>query len=360
MRILVASNDLTFNPSLVLAYRARGHEVAAGVSNFVLRLGDYDIVHLHWPEELVGFGTNCTHAGRTAHALDLLDWWAKRAVIVTTVHNLMPHDADSTGGPETAYFQAFYERADLICHFSEHSHGRYSQVYPKLDPTLHIVHGLNNFAHLQPLAEGCALARQRLGLLMDVAVFSVIGAVRKPEELYLLRRAWSLASLRAANLIFAVDPPWHRMRLLTRVADKIKHRHWLSKNQNILNIGGNIDDTTLVRVVEASNAIIVLRFGHHLNSGLLPLALTFGTPVIAPDYGVNSEVLANTMNALYFPGDARSLAAAISHMSTADSILAREENLKLARRLGWSAILDKIWGRIMAVGARKGLPAFAG
>src|SRR5215471_7496887 len=106
MRILVASDDLSFNPALVAAYLARGHKVTTGVSNFALRLGDYDIVHLHWPEELVGFGVNAADAGRTVQALDDLNWWATRAVIVTTVHNLVPHAARGTDGPEAAYFRA--------------------------------------------------------------------------------------------------------------------------------------------------------------------------------------------------------------------------------------------------------------
>lgn len=46
MRILVASNDLTFNPALIAAYRAAGHEVNSGVPDFVLGLGDYGVIHL--------------------------------------------------------------------------------------------------------------------------------------------------------------------------------------------------------------------------------------------------------------------------------------------------------------------------
>ena len=355
MRVLVASNDLTFNPSLVFAYKARGLDVTAGISNFLLRLGNYDIVHLHWPEELVGY--DCAHVGRTAEVLEVLDWWAKRAVIIATVHNLLPHSTASMEGPEAWYFKSFYERADLICHFSKHSRACYSETYPDLDRAFHIVHGLNDFAHLLHLARGYAASRNSFGLSLDQPVFSVVGALRKIEELNLVRHAWSFAKMRNASLIFASYPPWHTMKYVERKVDKLRHRRWVMKSR-VRDLGGNIDDATLVRVVEASNAVIIPRSGNHLNSGILPLALTFGTPVVAPDYGVNSEVLNGTANLLYKSGNAHSLASALLRTSGMDVHSTREENLELARAHSWSIILDRIWDELVAAGTGKRIPAF--
>ncbi|MEH2535993.1 glycosyltransferase involved in cell wall biosynthesis [Bradyrhizobium sp. AZCC 1588] len=349
MRVLIASNDLTFNPSLVSAYLERGHEVTTGVSNFALRLGRYDIVHLHWPEELVGFGANCSHVGRTASALDLLEWWSERSVIVATVHNLIPHATERTDGPEARYFEAFYKKVDLICHFSNHSRLRYSQVYPTLNSCVHVVHGLNNFSHLKVFSKGVDLARDRLKLERARPVLSVVGAMRKVEELRLLRTAWSLANHRGATLILATELPWGRMRLGRRLLEKAGYHLWFRRLDNVLDVGGNVDDETLVSLVEASNAVIILRSGEHLNSGLLPLALTFGTPLVAPAYGINEETLRGTRNQLYRPGDARSLGAAISRSLDTNLEDARVENLVLSQGFGWSSILDDIWDEIAVV-----------
>ncbi|MCK1642987.1 hypothetical protein IVA95_36870 [Bradyrhizobium sp. 157] len=170
--------------------------------------------------------------------------------------------------------------------------------------------------------------------------------MRKVEELHLLRVAWSLTNPRGATLVLATDPPWGKMRLGRRLLDKARHYLWLRQLENVLNVGGNVDDETLVSLIEASSAIIILRSGEHLNSGLLPLALTFGTPLIAPAYGINAEVLLGTKNHLYQPGNAHSLSAAILRSLNTDLEDARVQNLEMSREFGWSNILDEIWDEI--------------
>ncbi|WP_334418292.1 MULTISPECIES: hypothetical protein [unclassified Bradyrhizobium] len=173
--------------------------------------------------------------------------------------------------------------------------------------------------------------------------------MRKVEELRLLRTAWSLANHRGATLILATELPWGRMRLGRRLLEKAGYHLWFRRLDNVLDVGGNVDDETLVSLVEASNAVIILRSGEHLNSGLLPLALTFGTPLVAPAYGINEETLRGTRNQLYRPGDARSLGAAISRSLDTNLEDARVENLVLSQGFGWSSILDDIWDEIAVV-----------
>jgi glycosyltransferase involved in cell wall biosynthesis len=361
MRILVASNDLTFNPALIDAYRAAGHEVHAGVPNFMLGLGDYDVIHLHWPEELVGFGVNSADPAKTQPVLDRIDQWAKRAVLVATVHNLVPHSTKRLDGPEASYFDKFYSRIDIICHFSEYSRARYLETFPNIPLAAQLVHGLNSFDHLLPLAQGTGAARKALGLPEDQYVFSVIGALRKPEELSLLRHGWSQARLNQANLLLAANPPWYEMRLHHRMVDKMMHRRWLRVNPLVRTMGGNLDDKTLVRVVEASDALIVPRFGLHLNSGLVPLALTFGTAVIAPDYGLCREQLSASANSLYAAGDPTALAQALHQQVMLDPAKVRRENLEFIRSTGgWANILATIWQTVKQRGRDKGIRAFFG
>jgi hypothetical protein len=93
----------------------------------------------------------------------------------------------------------------------------------------------------------------------------------------LLRSACLLAEKQDAGLL-----PSCRGRLC-RDTDAWKDRGSpLAPKHGTINMGGQVDDASLVRVVEAIHGVIILRFGNHLNSGLLPLVLTLGTPVIAP------------------------------------------------------------------------------
>jgi glycosyltransferase involved in cell wall biosynthesis len=359
MRILVASNDMTFNPALIAAYRAAGHEVHSGVPNFLLGLGEYDVIHLHWPEELVGFGSNSASPAKTEPVLDRIDQWIGRAVLVATVHNLIPHGAQRLDGPEATYFAEFYRRMDVICHFSEYSRMRYAETYPNLSSVPQLVHGLNSFDHLWPLARGTAAARETLSLPADGFVFSVIGSMRKLEEFYLLRQGWAKAQLDQSHLLLATNPPWHAMRLHNRLIDKARHRRWLGAHRNVRTLGGNLDDATLVSVIEASDAVIVPRFGLHLNSGIVPLALTFGTAVIAPDYGVCRERLAMSANSLYTAGDSSELAQALRRQIGRDPVQVRSSNLDLIRSTGgWSNIISSVWPTIEQRGRDMCIAAF--
>lgn len=352
MRVLVASNDMTFCPSLSLAYRARGHEVVAGVPNFELKLGDYDLVHLHWPEELVGFASGSATPAKTGPALALLDWWSRRSVLVATVHNLVPHSARTVNGPEAAYFNEYYQRVDLICHFSEYSRTRYAEQYPSLDPDKQVVHALNDFDHLRPLARGRAASRAALGLPPTGPVFGVIGALRTSEELHLVQEAWRKAGLADVHLLFCSARPPSGRPAMFRFLDQMAHRRWL-RDPHIHVPGSRLPDSELVQVVEACDAIIIPRFGNHLNSGIVPLALTFGTAVIAPANGANRELLTGSPNLLYAPGDADALATGIKTFAARDAEIVREQNRRLSASFGWHRILDQIWPRVEQLSAIK-------
>lgn len=356
-RVLMCSNDQTFSPALTHAYHARGLDVVAGISNLDPAFGAFDVIHLHWPEELVGWGTHSASPARTARALALLDWWSERAVLVATVHNLVPHHARRLDGPEADYFRAFYERADLICHFSEYSRERYREVYPSLAPDRQICHPLNSYDHLLPLARGRQAARAALGLDPDAPVFALCGAMRKREEMTLVRSAWRRLSRRDARLLLASRPALGSMGLASRTMEKTIHRIW-SRDARIRTLDAHPDDEALVRIVEAADALLVPRIGHHLNSGLIPLALTFGTGVVAPDRGPNREIVPLPANELYDAQDPVSFAAAMDRQAAKSAQAVRDANLAHGRMLGWDGILERIWPRVVGAGRAKGLAAF--
>lgn len=345
MQIMMCSNDITFCPALCEAYTRRGHALAAGIPNFFMRLGHYDIVHFHWPEELVGFRGNSADPAKTEPILRLIDWWRERALLVSTVHNLVPHSTDRLDSPDACYYAAFYERMDVIGHFSEYSRRRFSEAYPAVDPAKQVVHGLNRFDHLRPLAKGRVAARQALGLPRDKRIFAVIGAIRKYQEMVLIERAWRAVAGPDDILLFGTRLPWQDTRGLRRTVKHALHRMRL-RNRSVHYMNRMLSDPELVEVVEAADAVVLARFGTHLNSGLFPLSMTFGTPLVAPDYGIYSEMLKDDANTLYEPGNAEALAQAIRTQAGKDSAAATAANLARAADFGWDGILERMWPAI--------------
>ena len=72
-----------------------------------------------------------------------------------------------------------------------------------------------------------------------------------------------------------------------------------------------------------------------------PLAMMFGTPVVAPGYGAYEEYLGGTDNELYRPDDAASLAEAVRRISQKDRAVIAAANKRLAAQWGWDNILSR-------------------
>lgn len=334
MRVLVASNDLTFNVSLCEAYRALGCSVHAGLSEFWLDLNDYDLVHCHWPEELTDWDISAAGA-RREKALERLRALKGKSKLVCTVHNELPH-ADKT---EVAadFYRQFYELMDRVGHFTAHSQKVVAARFPSIGPDAHVVHGMNDFTNLRALAVGKEAARSRLGIHVDDYVVATFGQLRSQEEMALFVEGTSGA---AATLLFAARRPPPVGRVQRTLADR-QFRRWV-RRANVVATSGYLDDRMTVAIFEACDAMIVVRCANELNSGIVPLAMTFGTPLIAPRSGTFEVLLDGTMNQLYAKGNAESLRAAVQTMKFVDRDAVRHGNHDIAMQWGWDKALPRL------------------
>jgi glycosyltransferase involved in cell wall biosynthesis/GT2 family glycosyltransferase len=86
----------TTNPYIVRLAAALDAEPGVSLQTFTWRralTGSYDVVHVHWPENLVGGQSPAkARARQSLFALLLLRWRLSRTPVVQTVHNLAPHD----------------------------------------------------------------------------------------------------------------------------------------------------------------------------------------------------------------------------------------------------------------------------
>ena len=334
MRILVATNDLTFNVSLCAAYRAAGHTVHAGLSEFWLAQNDYDLVHFHWPEELCDWNISAA-SWRRARAMSRIVALKGKTRLVCTVHNELPH-ADQSDAAQ-AFYAAFYAQMDVIGHFTDHSRATVTARFPLLEAGRHVVHGMNDFRNLRAHASGRDAARRTLGLDEEIFVVGTFGQLRSREELDLFAEATRAVP---GKILFAARPAPPHSRIQRWQAERSFAR-WTAQGR-VKVLGGYLDDPTAVAVFEACDAIAVVRRGGELNSGIPPLAMTFGTPLAAPDYGVFRETLSGAGNELYEPGNAPALADALRQIAASGSEPRRAQNLAHAARWGWDQAVARL------------------
>ncbi len=342
MNILVATEDLTFSVSLSHAYKAAGHAVSAGLPELYLGLREFDLIHFHWPEELTQWQVPPLRplVERLFTRLDALKPATK---MVCTVHNLLPH---GDGGPASwDYYNRFYQRMDRIGHFSQSSLNGVRAKFPDIAAEKHFIHGMNDFANLQCHATGQAVARATLGIPANALVVGAVGQMRSLDELGLLADALTTSNIQNLHALRAFRPP-----SVSSIGDRVRRKRMmqsLERNPNTT-LEGYLEDADLVAVCEAADIIVIPRMENQLNSGVLPLAMTFGTGIVAPDCGVFREMLTGSMNELYVPGNSADLAKAIARLAAKNPEDVRATNLALSADWGWPHGIKRILAALSA------------
>lgn len=339
MKILLATNDATFNVSLAAAYRSTRHELHVGTAELALKQAEFDTIHLHWPEELVAWTTPPNpHFAR--HALELLDWWRERSQLVCTVHNLVPHASGPHDEASRHFYGQFYARMHRIGHFSHSSLEAVKAKYPESRTAEHVVHGMNLFEDLRQHSVGRAAARSALGIAEGTFAVATLGAIRSWRELALLAAATSRTGIRNLRVL-------HRARggisshPLKRFVQNLQLRRWRSRAQ-VDSAPGFLTDAQMTHLVEAADAVFVPRLKNELNSGIPPLAMTFGTPIVAPDCGVFRETLLREANGLYAVGDPGEAARELERVARMDAAGARSANLAHTAGWGWASAIHRL------------------
>lgn len=329
MRVLIASSDPGLVPSHVQAYSTLGWEVTTGVSSFYCRATRYDLIHLHWPEELIGWQPPTDAA--IEKLADTLRWWQKHARIVATVHNLLPHRA-CEHPLDWRLYETVYSAADLIGHFSKHSLESVRALFPNVAAAKHMVHPPFLHPHMQQLSVGRARARSRFNLTDRQFAILVFGQLRNEFEVGLVMRSLALCKVSNLCILFAgrlaPTSKWQRLQFNLRMK-------WLRRSASVQIFRGFIADAEATAMFEAADLVLIPRSGRHLNSGVVSLAMSLGTPIVAPEYGVFAEHLGETMNVLYQSGNHRAMASAIEEIAKRDRAKISAANASRALNWGW-------------------------
>ena len=334
MRVLIPSDQRDWVANFADGYRRLGWDVTTGTHNFDLEACQPDVIHFNWPEELTGW--KVPNEAELNATVSRLDRWAKHSRLIVSVNNLHPHR--EPGNPMWhRLYAAFYERAEVIHHFSQASKRMVCAEYPSIAGRNHVVRVGFNYDLLLPATRGDrAVARAALGLRPEDMVYLVFGALRFWDEVSLVRHAFKLAKVPNKRLLLSArynetGPVWRQ-----------RWRRWTwemwQRRNNVARISGYVPDEDVHKLLDAADCAVVIR-QNSLSSGVPCLAMTFGRMVIAPDIGGIPEYLEGAENLLYDGTSAASLSDAMEHAARMDRERIGVKNGEIAAGRAWDGII---------------------
>jgi glycosyltransferase involved in cell wall biosynthesis len=333
-RVLVPSDHRDWVVNFADAYRRLGFDVTTGSYNFDLEASQPDIVHFLWPEELTGW--KVPSPAQIDAAIARLDRWARRSRLIITVNNLYPHGQH--GNPHWhRLYTAFYERAEVIHHFSQASKELVCQEFPAVADRNHVVRLGFNYDLMLPVGpRDRAASRRAYGFAPQEMVYLVFGTLRFWDEVQLIKRAFTQANVAGKRLFMAAryNEPGSSWRLRW---NRWQWRQWQRRNK-VLRVTDYVPDEEVYSLFDAADAVVVIR-QNSMSSGVPSLAMTFGRMVVAPNFGGIPEYLGGADNLLYDGTSASSLSKAMEHAANLDREAIGAKNREVAAGWGWDGII---------------------
>lgn len=342
MKILVANIPLPQNRFLVDLHGAMekdGIEIDHCHETFWSMQGDYDVVHLHFPEYMTyevekAYNERKLSDGFILEIEKRLKSWSEKSRIVITRHVLLPHHARKD--PQWEYlYELCYSYADAVVHFATASIKEFQERYSKTNfqrgiPPQHMVIPHANYASL-PNDITREEARSQFGIPDNAKVMLVFGAIRNFEERDLIATAFK--GTKAPNKLLLVsrwreklaNVPSHRLKILLR---DLKRAYYKFHPKYVFNYSF-VEEEDAQLYLNASDVLFIPRF-KVLNSGNVTLGMTFGKIVVGPDSWDVGELLRETGNVTFDPQNPSTAAAAVDKaLELADTDVG-EKNRQLA------------------------------
>jgi hypothetical protein len=296
--------------------------------------GEYDVVHLHFPEYLTYEIQDAYHKGLTdaliASVAERLHYWADRARIVVTRHVLLPHDITHLPAWERMY-ETVYSYADGVVHFGHPSIDEFCRRYEATAfkrgrPPAHVVIPHQNYASL---ASGIdrSEARRMLRIPQDAHVMLVFGAIRSDKERDLILSTFK--GLTGKKVLLAsrwrenpVNVSWIRLQRWIRNARRL---YYSARSSYRLNYSF-VPEEEAQKYLAAADVLFIPRL-RVLNSGNIALGMTFGRVVVGPDSLDVGDTLKSTGNPVFNPDDpATAIVAVMEGFRLADENLVGPAN----------------------------------
>lgn len=287
----------------------------------------FDVVHIQWAEAL-SFNQPSDQDLMERIKQRFLYFKSRGTRIVITRHNEKPHDVLRVN---MEVFEYIHKKADAVVHLGKFSLEQFKAGNP--DGQLNVV-----IAHPNYLSTPNQISRKRsrttLGFNNTDYVFLCFGSLRNKFEEMQILKAFSMLNLPNKKLLITKSSLCKgKVSFRTSPLKRLRYEY----NKQRLKIEGVIlDENNFIAeddmqfLFNASDSVICPRL-MTLNSGVIFLAFSFGKIVIGPNYGNIGEILKETGNPIFVPGDVESVHnAMIDAFNLKDTNLA-EMNLKYAR-----------------------------
>ena len=320
MRILVANIPLPSNRFLVDLNGALAGmcDLTHSADLFWSMQGDFDVVHLHFPEYMTFAHQDAYIKGLSddmiAATVERLQFWGRQARLVITRHVLLPHDALEDPQWEKMY-EAVYRHVHGVVHFAQASVDEFRKRYAATKfvhgPPEHAIVPHHNYMSL-PNQISRSEARRRLGIAENSRVMLVFGAIRNDEERDLILTTFQ--GLRQKHKILLVSKwretlakvSWIRLKYWLRDLNRLYYRWHSSYKFNY----GFVEEVDTQLYLNAADVLFIPRL-KVLNSGNITLGMTFGKVVVGPDSWDVGQLLRETGNPVFDPDRPETAIAAV-------------------------------------------------
>ncbi len=261
------------------------------------RILGYKLIHIHWP----AFNIDIKIPGQKyisylLFQLSTLILKFLRYRIVWTVHNLMPHESQTTNDLRVA--QVMSKISSKVIVHSKETILRMNKLKIDTNNTIVVPHG--NYKDIYPNNISRKAARKIFNIGRNDLVLLFFGLIRPYKGVDELVDTYKKLDITNVHLIIAgkCDD--------TALKEKLNH---LIKDSNIIFHNKYIEKSEVATYFNASD-IVCLPFKAITTSGSALLALTFGKPIIAPNSGSIKE-FPKTLGYIYDPKKPYALESAI-------------------------------------------------
>jgi beta-1,4-mannosyltransferase len=295
-----------------------------------------DVLHLHSTGRYAR-GAGAGSAGRTALAAAARLWRLRRAGVrlVWTAHDLQDHDSRHPR-IDRALGAGVARLAGAIVVHGERAAGELRRRYRLGRRTRVVVVPHGPFTHYAAFGSDGASVRRGLGIAEDDFVFLFLGAVRAYKGVLELARAFrasGLAERRAHLVIRGRSREASLSRRLDEEAARCPRLHLAL---------GRVPDAELASAFAAADAA-PLPYRAVLTSGSAVLALSLGTPVIAPRLPGLLDLVDESCALLYDPAAPHALPDALVRAFERRAELPElgRRGRERATRTGWEEIAER-------------------
>lgn len=292
-----------------------------------------DILHVHWPEDLMGWTT--FNGGELQKLKKHFLKWKNKVPIVLTVHNIISHKGNKL---KNDLYKYIYKNVEHFVHMGQASIALLKQTYSLPQKTTHTVIPHLMYASYQTDMEQ-KKARKYLDIYADDFVVLAFGSIRNKQEKKLLLKMFK--HLNQENKKLVVTRPVFSKFFLSRLIE-----HYIYDPEKRIEVFDKKISSQEVPYFFGSADIVFIQRVDSLNSGNLILGYCFQKVVVGPDVGVIGEILRKTGNPTFNPSDINTVVQAIEKAK----ILAQEgkgfENYAYATAKWNQKLVAKKYGRL--------------